>query len=171
MAEQYKDQEPLGLAQQAERDLNSHQAKQGYSTTDSGTFLSNQVYTHRPSANTPLPSAAESGVDTSVTDRFPGSTVKVGSAASGAGDNREIPVDEGGDLISKPGEKGGSGHPTKARDFEGAGGPETKQAMYEDTNPGNDDVDSNVRQKKAPSGDTVPTDFGGQLGEARNRET
>jgi len=53
--------------------------------------------------------ASESGVDTSVTNKFPGSTVKVGSAASGAGDNREIPVDEGGDLISKSGKKGGSG--------------------------------------------------------------
>ena len=36
--------------------------------------------------------------------------------------------------------------PTKARDFEGPGGPETKQAMYEEANPGNDDVGSNVRQ-------------------------
>ena len=35
--------------------------------------------------------------------------------------------------------------PTKARDFEGPGGPETKQAIYEDANPGNDDVSSNVR--------------------------
>lgn len=56
----------------------------------------------------PFP-AIESGVDQSVTAKFPGSEVKVGSAASGAGDNREIPVDEGGDLVSKPGEKGGSG--------------------------------------------------------------
>lgn len=53
--------------------------------------------------------ANESGVDTNVTTKFPGSTVKVGSSASGAGDNREIPVDEGGDIISRPGEKGGSG--------------------------------------------------------------
>ena len=59
--------------------------------------------------------------------------------------------------------------PTKARDFEGEGGPETKQASYEENNPGNDDVESNVRQHKAPRGDTVPTDFGGQLGEARGR--
>ena len=50
--------------------------------------------------------ANESGVDTNVTTKFPGSTVKVGSSASGAGDNREIPVDEGGDIISRPGEKG-----------------------------------------------------------------
>ena len=36
--------------------------------------------------------------------------------------------------------------PTKARDFEGPGGPETKQAIYEEANPGNDDVRENVRQ-------------------------
>ena len=36
--------------------------------------------------------------------------------------------------------------PTKARDFEGAGGPETKQRLYEEANPGNDDVRGNVRQ-------------------------
>ena len=35
--------------------------------------------------------------------------------------------------------------PTKAQDFEGPGGPETKQALYEEANPGNDDVRSNVR--------------------------
>ncbi len=40
----------------------------------------------------------DSGVDESVTTKFPGSTVTVGSAASGAGDNREIPVEEGGDF-------------------------------------------------------------------------
>ena len=86
MSEQYKDQDPMVLAKQAERDLNSYQAKAGgYNSSDT---------------------ANESGVDPSVTKKFPGSTVKVGSAASGAGDNREIPVQEGGDLISKPGEKG-----------------------------------------------------------------
>lgn len=37
--------------------------------------------------------------------------------------------------------------PTKARDFEGPGGPEIKQAIYEEANPGNDDVKSNVRQE------------------------
>ncbi|MCJ1462752.1 hypothetical protein MMC07_001355 [Pseudocyphellaria aurata] len=117
MSAEYKDQDPLVLAQQAERDLNSHAAKHG---------LSSDV------------SAEESGVDQSVTDKFPGSTVKVGSAASGAGDNREIPVDEGGDILD-------SGRPTKARDFEGEGGPETKQQIYEEENPGNDDVRGNIR--------------------------
>lgn len=45
----------------------------------------------------PLP-ADESGVDESVTSKFPGSTVVTGSAASGAGDNRDIPVEEGGEI-------------------------------------------------------------------------
>ena len=35
---------------------------------------------------------------------------------------------------------------TKARDFEGPGGPETKQQLYEEANPGDDDVTENVRQ-------------------------
>lgn len=89
MSEQYKDQDPMVLAEQAERDLNSHQAKTGgYNTSDTAT---------------------ETGVDPGVTKKFPDSSVMVGSAASGAGDNREIPVQEGGDLITKPGEKEGSG--------------------------------------------------------------
>ena len=40
----------------------------------------------------------ESGIDESAVRKFPGSEVTVGSAASGAGDNREIPVEEGGDI-------------------------------------------------------------------------
>ncbi|KAL9131367.1 MAG: hypothetical protein Q9217_000694 [Psora testacea] len=142
MSKDYEGQDPLVLAQQAERDLNSHQAKHGISTGES---------------------ARESGIDTNATTKYPGAGVKVGSSASGAGDNREIPVDEGGDIISRPGEKSGSGRPTKAADFEGAGGPETKQQIYEEANPGNDDVESNVRQYKKPTGDTVPTNFGGNI--------
>ena len=37
-------------------------------------------------------------MDEDVVNKFPGSEVTVGSAASGAGDNREIPVEEGGDI-------------------------------------------------------------------------
>ena len=36
MSKDYEGQDPLVLAQQAERDLNSHQAKHGASTSDSG---------------------------------------------------------------------------------------------------------------------------------------
>ncbi len=39
-----------------------------------------------------------------------------------------------------------SNSPTKAKDFEGEGGPETKQALYEEAQGGNDDVRSNIRQ-------------------------
>lgn len=44
--------------------------------------------------------ADESGVDAAAASKFPGGSVTVGSAASGAGDNREIPVEEGGDITS-----------------------------------------------------------------------
>ena len=42
MSEEYKGQDLLVLAQQAERDLNSHQAKHGVSTGESGTVSSVQ---------------------------------------------------------------------------------------------------------------------------------
>lgn len=42
----------------------------------------------------------ESGVDASIENKFPGAKFTYGSAASGAGDNREIPVEEGGDVLS-----------------------------------------------------------------------
>ncbi|MCJ1257175.1 hypothetical protein MMC24_005000 [Lignoscripta atroalba] len=128
MSAEYEGQDPLEIAQRAERDLNSHSAKHGHNADLSSS------HGHGASDST-----AESGVDESVTSKFPGSTVQVGSAASGAGDNREIPIEEGGDLSA-------SGRPTKARDFEGPGGPETKQELYEQENPGNDDVSGNVRQ-------------------------
>ncbi|MCJ1471481.1 hypothetical protein MMC13_000120 [Lambiella insularis] len=112
MSAEYAGQDPLEIAKQAERDLNSHEAKHG----------------HGASA-----SVNDSGVDENVTSKFPGSTVTVGSAASGAGDNREIPVEEGGDINKL-------GQPTKARDFEGEGGPETKQDTYEREHGGNEDV-------------------------------
>lgn len=63
-----------------------------------------------------------------------------GSAASGAGDNRDIPESEGG------GENPATGRSYKARDFEGEGGPEDKAAQYAEDNPGADDARTNVRQ-------------------------
>ena len=42
--------------------------------------------------------AAESGVDEAAARKFPGGNVTYGSAASGAGDNREIPIEEGGEM-------------------------------------------------------------------------
>jgi hypothetical protein len=56
-----------------------------------------------------------------VENKFPGASVIYGSAASGSGDNREIPVEEGGEIRR-------DGRTTKARDFEGVGGPETEES-------------------------------------------
>ncbi|CZR59872.1 uncharacterized protein PAC_09766 [Phialocephala subalpina] len=115
----YENKDPLEVAKQAKRELNSHQAKQGgYNNSDS---------------------TSESGINEAATSRFPGASVTYGSAASGAGDNREIPIEEGGDPL-------GSGQPTKARDFEGVGGPEDKSALDRENRGGDDDVMGNVRQ-------------------------
>jgi len=47
--------------------------------------------------------ALESGVDEGVRSKFPGADVTYGSAASGAGNNREIPLSEGGDVSRETG--------------------------------------------------------------------
>lgn len=106
MSNPYEGQDPLVIAQQAERDLNSHDAKHGNNKSLSGTWLA--LMNQLPQSLTAF-LETESGVDEGVSAKFPGSVVKTGSQASGQGDNREIPVDEGGDLIRKPGEKGGAG--------------------------------------------------------------
>merc|ERR1711964_853859 len=67
------------------------------------------------------------------TKKFPGASVTIGSAASGVGDNREIPVEEGGSI-------GKHGQPTKARDFEGEGGPEDKAEKVRRDRGGEDGV-------------------------------
>ncbi|KAF2151488.1 hypothetical protein K461DRAFT_314319 [Myriangium duriaei CBS 260.36] len=112
--------DPRTIAAQAEKDLNSYQAKVGHPAGQSD-------------------SARESGVNEAVTSRFPGSEVTYGSAASGAGDNRQIPLSEGGDINP------GSGQLYKARDFEGEGGPEDKAAALERDQGGDDSVRRNIR--------------------------
>ncbi|KAF2873532.1 hypothetical protein BDV95DRAFT_605032 [Massariosphaeria phaeospora] len=110
--------DPLTVAKQAERDLNSHEAKTGHAGSQSTT---------------------DSGIDTSATTNFPSATATYGSAASGAGDNREIPESEGGGLNAR-------GQPTKARDFEGAGGPDDKARIRAADKGGEDDVAANVKR-------------------------
>ncbi|KAI8171455.1 hypothetical protein K4K49_004231 [Colletotrichum sp. SAR 10_70] len=78
-------------------------------------------------------STLESGVDESVKDKLPGSEVTIGSAASGAGSNRDIPAEEGGGVSPKTGQL------YKAGDFEGPGGPEDKAKMEAQANPGSDE--------------------------------
>ena len=66
------------IANQAERDLNTYQAKQGF---------------NNPSRND------DAGVDSGVEKRFPGAEVKYHpDISTNAGYNRRIPPEEGGDL-------------------------------------------------------------------------
>ncbi|KAG9654467.1 hypothetical protein KCU98_g6819, partial [Aureobasidium melanogenum] len=116
MSAEYQGQDPLKLAQQAERDLNSHGAKQGQSNSDS---------------------ALESGVDESVTNKFPGAEVNVGS--TGSSNNQGIPLSEGGDINPATGKL------HKAGEFEGPGGPETKAQLHARDQGGDDSVRSNIR--------------------------
>lgn len=62
----------------------------------------------------------------------------IGSAASGAGNNRDIPEEEGGSVDDR-------GRLSKAGDFEGEGGPEDKAQKLAEENPGSDDVRENIR--------------------------
>ena len=48
-------------------------------------------------------SALDSGVNDDVERKFPGSKVQIGSEASGQGDNRTIPDDEGGNIDAATG--------------------------------------------------------------------
>jgi hypothetical protein len=63
--------------------------------------------------------------------------VTIGS--TGAGDNREIPEEEGGGVDSK------TGKTLKAKDFDGPGGPEEKAAIAADVRGGDEDVKANEK--------------------------
>jgi hypothetical protein len=103
------------------------------------------ILVHIPSTHhllailTTLP-ARESGVDESVETSFPGAQVKYGSAASGQGNNREIPLDEGGSIKA-------NGQPTKAGDFAhgGVGAPEDRNQTYIQNHGGDDQIRGNIR--------------------------
>lgn len=98
--------------------------------------------------------AAESGVDESVSNKFPGANVTYGSEATG----REVPLSDGGDINPSTGKL------YKDTAFDGAGGkneehapernkltvcvatgPETKSQIHREENAGNDEVRSNIR--------------------------
>ena len=120
MSAEYKNTNVADIAKQAEKDLNSNAAVKGHEQGDS---------------------TIESGVDTAnVEGKFPGAQVKYGSAASGAGNNREIPLDEGGSIKA-------NGQPTKAGDFAhgGVGAPEERDQTYVHTHGGDDEIRGNVR--------------------------
>ncbi|KAL9054153.1 MAG: hypothetical protein Q9162_004336 [Coniocarpon cinnabarinum] len=123
----YENTDPNTIAKQAEQDLNSYEAKQGHhGPGHAGVGASDTT--------------ADSGIDARAAARFPGGTVQYGSAASGAGNNRDIPPEEGGGINPE------TGRTTKAGDFEGIGGPEDKMGAREVARPGDQDVQGNVRQ-------------------------
>lgn len=105
----------MRLAKQAERDLNSEELRKGKRSHGSD-------------------STRESGIDESVTSRFPGAHVTYGPGASGSGDNRAIMLEEGGGLDPQ------TGRQLKARDFEGLGGPEDKKLRDQRQRGGDSDV-------------------------------
>lgn len=132
MSDAYKNTNLNDLAQQAERDLNSHSAKHGHTHGDSSTSAPFPIL-HPHLTN---PSAIESGVDTSVENKFAGAQVKYGSSATG----REIPLDEGGSIKA-------NGQTTKDVDFAhgGVGAPEARDQAFVERHGGDDSVRGNVR--------------------------
>ncbi|KAK7908588.1 hypothetical protein PG985_015891 [Apiospora marii] len=92
------------IAAQAERDLNSYEAKTGAGKT---------------SVND------EAGVDTRVENKFPGAEVRYDDDLSTNGSyNKRIPPQEGGELDAR-------GRQTRGEHFEGQGGPEHKLAQQQ----------------------------------------
>ena len=78
-----------------------------------------------------------------MTQKFPGSTAEYGSHVSGVGDNRDIPVEEGGGIQK------GTGRLTKAGDFdqgEAGEGPEDVLRKRREQNPGSDEFDRSRRE-------------------------
>ena len=72
-----------------------------------------------------------------MTNKFPGSTAEYGSHTSGAGNNRDIPPEEGGDFQKD------TGRMTKAGDFDQGApgeGPEDVSRRRAEENGGHDDV-------------------------------
>ncbi|KAK6440675.1 hypothetical protein LTR95_003102 [Oleoguttula sp. CCFEE 5521] len=128
MSKEYEGQDPIAIAQQAERDLNSTAAKEGSGLAPDVT---------KSNSTKASDSTIDSGINSAAVNKFPGATVQIGG--QGAGNNREIPVEEGGDVLK-------SGQTTKASDFEGRGGPEDKAWEANEVRGGDDDVAGNVRQ-------------------------
>ncbi|KAF3394579.1 hypothetical protein F1880_005138 [Penicillium rolfsii] len=102
-------------AYNAEKDLNSYQAKQGLGRKSDSTL--------------------ESGVDEMVDQRFPqsgGVKYGPGSTASGS-DHRKIPEDEGGTRDDR-------GRLATAAQYQGPGGPEDKIKLESENRPGDQDT-------------------------------
>ncbi|EAT86805.1 hypothetical protein HBI56_131560 [Parastagonospora nodorum] len=116
MSAEYKNADLNKIAQDAERDLNTDAAKKGHGS-NAGTDAT--------------------GIDESVTTKFPGSTVEYGTGAS---NNRTIPESEGGSVNPATGKL------YKAGDYAhgGVGAPEARLEGYAKNHGGEDDVRGNT---------------------------
>ncbi|KAJ5586949.1 uncharacterized protein N7459_002714 [Penicillium hispanicum] len=114
MAPQFEDLRKAAF--NAEKDLNSYQAKQGLGRKSDSTL--------------------ESGVDEMVDQRFAdaGAGVKYGSGATASGsDHRKVPEDEGGTRDDR-------GRLPNAEHFTGPGGPEDSVKIESENRPGDQDA-------------------------------
>ncbi|KAJ5084639.1 hypothetical protein NUU61_009218 [Penicillium alfredii] len=100
---------------QAEKNLNSYQAKQGLGQKSDSTL--------------------ESGVDEMVDQRFAQPTgVKYGPGSTASGsEHRKVPEDEGGTRDDR-------GRLPEAKDFQGPGGPEDNVKVESENRPGDQDT-------------------------------
>jgi hypothetical protein len=133
MSAEYKNVDLNKLAQDAERDLNSNAAKKGHS----GSSIPPPFPLDYPLKLTPTFSVIDSGVDESVTTKFPGSTVEYGTGAS---NNRTIPESEGGSINPVNGQLYKAGDYAKG----GVGAPEAYKEGYAKNHGGEDNVRGNT---------------------------
>ncbi|KAI2626423.1 hypothetical protein GGR54DRAFT_653258 [Hypoxylon sp. NC1633] len=120
------------IADQAERDLNTYEAKTGATKTSRND---------------------EAGVDSRVENKFPGAEVRYDQDLStNASYNKRIPPEEGGSIDAR-------GRQTRGEHFEGIGGPEDKLARQAQDFGGNNEFDVGAtRQREVGSSSaTDPT--------------
>ncbi|KAK3939743.1 hypothetical protein QBC46DRAFT_354772 [Diplogelasinospora grovesii] len=116
------------IARQAERDLNTYQAKTGTGQTTG---------------------LEDAGVNELSEDKFPGSQAKYGDdLVTNAGYNRRMPGDEGGDVDER-------GRMVKGSAYEGVGGPEDKVAKGYEQHSGQMD-ESDVKGEDYYTPEEVP---------------
>ncbi|EFE34726.1 uncharacterized protein ARB_06489 [Trichophyton benhamiae CBS 112371] len=87
-------------AYQAEKDLNSYQAKTGRggkNISDTGSY--SPLLGYQSHSDVFLLLAQETGVDAGAENKFPGAQVRVGPGSTASGsDHRVIPPEEGGEI-------------------------------------------------------------------------
>jgi hypothetical protein len=141
MSAEYKNTDLNKLAKDAERDLNSNAAKHGSNDPCQFPHFPSLFSLHGhpalPTSHWPYPIASDSGVNESVTAKFPGSTVEYGTGAS---NNRTIPESEGGSVNPATGQM------YKAGEFaKGGVAPVAWEEGYAKRHGGEDGVDSNTK--------------------------